>query len=320
MIKLAILDDYQNVALQMADWSVLNDDVEIIIFDDHAVEIDRVAERLQGCEIVCIMRERTPFPRALIEKLPDLKLLVTSGMRNAAVDLAAARDCGITVSGTEGSSHATAELAWGLILALLRHIPLEHQSMREGGWQETLGHDLRGKTLGLLGLGRLGAQVAAVGNAFGMEVLAWSQNLTEERAGECGATRVEMADLLGRADIVSIHLVLSERTRGLLGREEFEQMKSSAALINTSRGPIVNEAALIYALEHGQIHAAGIDVYDVEPLPYDHPLRALDNVILTPHVGYVTEETYRAFYRGMVEDVQAYLAGAPIRVIAPSEK
>ena len=316
MTKIAILDDYQNVALKMADWNLLSEDVEIVVFDDHLAEWERVAERLQGFDIVCIMRERTPFPRALFEALPDLRLLVTSGMRNASIDLEAAVAAGVTVSGTKASGQATAELTWGLILALLRHVPLEDRAMHEGGWQNTIGNELQGKTLGLFGLGRLGSRVAQIGNAFGMEVLAWSQNLTDARASECGARRVDKDALLAASDVVSIHLILSERSRDLLGAAELARMKPTAVLVNTSRGPIVNEAALIEALEHGRIRGAGIDVYDTEPLPYDHPLRKLGNVVLTPHIGYVTEESYRSFYQGMVEAVRAYLDGAPINVIA----
>lgn len=318
MTQVAILDDYQNVALDMADWDSLPDDVEVEVFDDHVADLDGVAARLEEFEIICAMRERTPFPRALIERLPNLKLLVTSGMRNAAIDLEAAADAGITVCGTRSGGPATAELTWGLILSLMRNLPIEHESVVEGGWQINIGNDLNGKTLGIIGLGRLGARVAAVGNAFGMNVVAWSQNLTAERAAEHGAKRVELSELLTGADVVTIHVVLSERTRDLLGRDELAKMKPSAILINTSRGPIVNEQALIDALMQRQIRGAGIDVYGVEPLPYDHPIRHLSNVVLTPHIGYVTEETYRLFYGDMVDDIQAYLDGKPIRVITPS--
>ncbi len=318
MVKIAILDDYQNVARDLADWSVLPADSEIVVFNDYLAGVEPMAERLADFDIVGIMRERTPFPRALFEKLPKLKLLVTTGARNASIDLAAAADHGVTVCGTGGSAQATAELAWGLILGLMRRIPFEDRAMREGHWQTTLGHDLSGKTLGLLGLGRLGSQVAKVGIAFGMDVVGWSQNLTAERAAECGAARAHsLGDLLRAADVVSIHLVLSDRTRDLIGAREFGLMKPTAYLVNTSRGPIVNEAALVDAMQRGAIAGAALDVYDTEPLPDDHPLRGLENTVLTPHIGYVTEATYRVFYTEMVEDIAAYLAGEPIRVIAP---
>jgi len=318
MTQVAILDDYQNVALEMADWNALPSSVEVHVFDDHVADLDGVAARLAEFEVVCAMRERTPFPRALIERLPNLKLLITSGMRNAALDLEAAAEAGITVCGTRSSGHATAELTWGLILCLLRHLPMEHESVVEGGWQVGIGNDLDGKTLGVIGLGRLGRRVAAVGRAFDMKVIAWSQNLTAERAAEHGAERVELDELLSRADVVTIHVVLSERTRDLLGREQLAKMKPSAILINTSRGPIVNEQALVAALTRRQIRGAGLDVYATEPLPYDHPIRHLSNVVLTPHIGYVTEEAYRFFYGDMVENIQAYLDGKPVRVITPS--
>lgn len=318
MTQVAILDDYQNVALEMADWNLLPNGVEIQVFDDHVADLDGVAARLEEFEVICAMRERTPFPRALLERLPNLKLLITSGMRNAAIDVEAAAEAGVIVCGTRAGGHATAELTWGLILCLLRHLPMEHESVVEGGWQVGIGNDLNGKTLGVLGLGRLGGRVAAVGNAFGMKVIAWSQNLTAERAAEHGAERVDLDALLAQSDVVTIHLVLSERTRDLLGRDQLAKMKPTAILINTSRGPIVNEQALIDVLTRRQIRGAGLDVYAVEPLPYDHPIRHLSNVVLTPHVGYVTEETYRLFYGDMVEDIRAYLEGKPIRVITPA--
>jgi phosphoglycerate dehydrogenase-like enzyme len=317
MTSIAVLDDYQNVALEMADWGRLPAGWDVATFVDHVDEQDALVERLEEFEIVCAMRERTPFPRPLLERLPNLKLLITSGARNASIDLRAAADRGVIVCGTGSVGHATAELTWGLILSLYRHIPDEHQSLVEGGWMTTVGNDLGGKTLGLIGLGRLGSRVAAVAKAFDMTVLAWSQNLTSERAAECGAERVELEALLTRADIVSIHVVLSERTRNLIDRPQFAKMKPSAILVNTSRGPIVNEVALVEAVTRGQIRGVGLDVYGVEPLPYDHPLRHLPNSILTPHIGYVTEESYRRFYGDMVENILAYIAGSPIRVIEP---
>jgi phosphoglycerate dehydrogenase-like enzyme len=315
MPKIAILDDYQEVALEMADWGSLPADAEITVFKDHLAEIDAVAERLADFEIVAIMRERTPFPRALFEKLPKLELLVTSGAGNASIDLAAATDHGVTVCGAGASMSSTAELTWGLILALLRHIPLEDSETRAGKWQVTLGRDLHGRILGVLGLGRIGSQVAKVGGAFGMTVIAWSPNLTAERAAERGARLVSKDELLADSDVLSIHMRLSERTRGLIGRRELGLMKPTACLINTSRGPIVEEAALIDALRGGKIGGAGLDVFDIEPLPLDHPLRNLENTVITPHLGYVSNATYRAFYGGMAEDIAAYLAGAPIRVM-----
>lgn len=315
MPKIAILDDYQEVALELADWGSLPADAEVTVFKDHLAEIDAVAERLADFEIVAIMRERTPFPRALFEKLPKLELLVTSGAGNASIDLAAATDHGVTVCGAGASMSSTAELTWGLILALLRHIPLEDSETRAGKWQVTLGRDLHGRTLGVLGLGRIGSQVAKVGDAFGMTVIAWSPNLTAERAAERGARLVSKDELLADSDVLSIHMRLSERTRGLIGRRELGLMKPTACLINTSRGPIVEEAALIDALCDGKIGGAGLDVFDIEPLPLDHPLRNLENTVITPHLGYVSNATYRAFYGGMAEDIAAYLAGAPIRVM-----
>ena len=313
MTKIAVLDDYQNVALQMADWSVLPDDAEVTVFNEYLGDTDAVAAHLADFEIVGIMRERTPFPRALFEKLPNLKLLVTTGMRNASIDLAAAADHGVMVCGTRGLARNTVELTWALILAAARSLPFEDRRMRAGGWQTTLGRDLEGATLGVIGLGRLGSQVATIGKAFGMNLLAWSQNLTAERAAEFDAMLVSKEDLLRQADFVTIHLVLSGRTRGLIDAAELALMKPDAYLINASRGPIVDEAALIAALEAKQIAGAGLDVYDVEPLPADHPFRRLDNVVLSPHIGYVTGNTYRVFYGDMVEAIAGHLNGAPVR-------
>lgn len=315
MPRIAVLDDYQNVALQTADWKKLSSDCEITVFRDHVDGLDALAARLAPFEVIVAMRERTPFPRALLERLPNLRLLVTTGMRNTSIDLEAAAARNVVVCGTPGLPYPTAELAWGLILSLFRRIPQEDRAMREGRWQTTLGLGLNGKVLGVLGLGTLGSRVARVGRAFEMDVLAWSQNLTKERAAEVGATLVPKDELLARADVVSIHLVLSERTRGLVGKRELGLMKRTAFLVNTSRGPIVDETALVEALESGRIAGAGIDVYDEEPLPMEHPLRRAPNTVLTPHLGYVTEETYRVFYGGAVEDIAAWLAGAPIRVL-----
>ena len=316
MSKVAVLDDYQEVALDMADWSSLPADAAVDVFSDHLSEVDDVASRLEPYDVVVAMRERTPFPRSLLERLPNLRLLVTTGMRNASIDVAAARDNGVTVCGTDGVPYSTAELTWALILALLRKIPTEDRAIRQGDWQVTMGEGLHSKTLGVVGLGRLGSQVATVGGAFGMNVVAWSQNLTAERAAHFGATLVTRDELLSESDVVTIHLVLSGRTRGLIGAEELSLMKPSAYVVNTSRGPIVDEEALIDALRTGTIAGAGLDVFDIEPLPADHPLRSLPNTVVTPHMGYVTAETYRVFYRDAVEDIRLFLAGSPTRVIA----
>ncbi|MFH0846824.1 MAG: D-2-hydroxyacid dehydrogenase family protein [Chloroflexota bacterium] len=316
-MKIAVLDDYQQVALKLADWSVLPANTRVLAFDDHLANPDAVKERLNSFKVVVAMRERTPFPRELLESLPALQLLVTTGMRNASIDTVAATDLGIMVCGTRSGGPSTAELAWGLILALLRHIPQEYESIRQGLWQTTLGTDLVGKTLGLLGLGNLGSHMAIIGNAFGMSVLAWSQNLTAERASKFGAALVAKDNLFAQSDVLSIHLQLSDRSRGLAGARELALMKPSAYLINTSRGPIVDETALLKTLEAHKIAGAGLDVYDEEPLPSGHPLMKLDNVVMTPHLGYVTRETYQRFYPDAVEDIMAYLSGKPTRVLNP---
>ena len=316
MARVALLDDYQGVALRMADWKSLPAGTELVAFSDHLADEGALATRLADFDIVMAMRERTAFTRSLLERLPKLRLLITAGMRNASIDMKAAAERGVLVCGTAGLPYPTAELAWGLILGLMRHIPAEDRATREGRWQVSLGLGLNGKTFGVLGLGTLGSRVAKVGHAFEMEVLAWSQNLTAARAAEVGATLVPKDELLARSDIVSIHLVLSERTRGLLGARELGLMKRSAYLVNTSRGPIVDEAALIAALRNGTIAGAGLDVFDPEPLPADHPFRSLPNIVVTPHLGYVTEETYRVFYGHALEGVQAFLRGAPVRVLS----
>jgi len=315
MFRVGILDDYQQISLQMANWESLGSGVEVHAFFDNLIDIPRLAERLQDFDAVVLMRERTPFPRALFQCLPNLRLVVTTGRRNASIDINAATERGIVVTGTDIVSDPTAELTWGLIIALLRQLPYEEQAMRNGKWQSTIGRTLRDRTLGVLGLGKLGSQVAKVGNAFGMEVLAWSQNLTRERAVECGAVYASKDFLLENSDIVSIHLVLSDRTRSFIGGDEFARMKSTACLVNTSRGPIVNEAALLHALQSRCIAGAALDVYDTEPLPADHPLRRLNNVVLSPHLGYVTEENYRLVYGQAVENIRAFLDGNPIRMM-----
>jgi phosphoglycerate dehydrogenase-like enzyme len=315
MVRVAVLDDYQNVALQMTDWSALPTDVEVRVFQDHLNDEDALVGRLKDFAIVMAMRERTPFPRSTFERLPSLKLLTTTGMRNAAIDMQAATDHGVTVCGTGGVIYPTAELTWGLILSLLRHIHREDHATRGGRWQISMGVDLNGKTLGVIGLGNLGSQVATVGKAFQMRVIAWSQNLTAERAAHFGVELVSKDELLSQADVVSIHLVLSERTRGLLGARELGLMKPTAYLVNTSRGPIVDEKVLVNALQNKQIAGAALDVFDEEPLPLDHPLRHFDNSVITPHVGYVTENTYKIFFDQTVENIKAFIDGTPIRVI-----
>ena len=315
MHRIAVLDDYQSVAARFADWSHVPEPVDVVEFHDHVDDENALAARLQPFDVVVAMRERTPFPRSLLERLPNLRLLVTTGKRNASIDVAAAAERGITVSGTASHASGPVELTWALILAVARHIPQEHASVGQGGWQETVGTDLAGATLGVLGLGRLGERVATIGQAFGMDVVAWSQNLTDERAAEVGVRRVDKDELFATADVVTAHLVLSDRTRGLIGRNELERMKRTAILVNTSRGPIVDEQALLDALTDGTIAGAGLDVFDQEPLPRDHPLRTALRTVLTPHLGYVTEKTYEVFFREAVEDVAAFLAGNPVRML-----
>ena len=314
-VQAAILDDYQNIAKPLIARRDVPDNLEIKVFHDHLIDEDALADRLRDFEVVCVMRERTPFRRGLLERLPNLRLLVTSGMRNASIDMTAAAERGVTVCGTPSVGGPTAELAWGLIIGLLRHIPREDRATREGRWQETVGGGLLGKTLGVAGLGKLGARVARVGLAFEMDVIAWSQNLTAERCREVGATRVSKEELLSRSDILTIHLVLSDRTRGLLGAAELATMKPTAVLVNTSRGPIVDEKALVEALERGTIAGAGLDVYDTEPLPLDHPLRSCGNTVVTPHLGYVEEANYGAYFDGYLAAVRGYLDGSPVNVV-----
>ncbi|MFC5332135.1 D-2-hydroxyacid dehydrogenase family protein [Mycobacterium branderi] len=295
-MKVAILDDYQNVALSMADWSSVAARAEITTFNDHVAEPDAVVERLAPFDVVCVMRERTPLPRNVIERLPRLKMIASTGPFNAAVDVAAAKERGIHVSTTGGYIESTVELTWALILAAARRLVDETLSVRTGGWQTTVGRQLGGSVLGVLGLGRIGRRVARVGAAFGMDVIAWSTNLTPEAAEKASATYVSREELFARADVLTIHLVLSERTRGLVGAAELGLMKPTALLVNTSRGPIVDEAALVEALRTQRIAGAGLDVFDVEPLSAGHPLRRLDNVVATPHIGYVADRVYRVFY------------------------
>jgi phosphoglycerate dehydrogenase-like enzyme len=317
MLRAAILDDYQDVALKFADWSPVAQDVEVTVFNEPFKDQSEAIEKLQGFAIVVGMRERTPFPRAVIEALPDLKLLITTGARNNSFDVKAANDRGVTVCGTGTFGNPTVGIVFGLILELTRHIGFENARMKAGEpWQVTIGRDLEGLTLGIVGLGKLGSRVAAVGKAFGMKVIAWSQNLTPENASAGGAEYASREDLFAQADIVSIHLVLSDRSRGLVNAEDIGRMKRTAYLINTARAPIVDQTALLKALDEKRIAGAGLDVFDVEPLPVDHPYRKLDNVVLTPHLGYVSEQTYRKFYSDIVENIRAFLDGKPVRVIA----
>jgi phosphoglycerate dehydrogenase-like enzyme len=313
--QVAVLDDYQQVALSSADWSPVTGRAEVSVFTEHITGTAELARRLAPFEVIAAMRERTPFPAGLLAQLPALKLLITTGMRNASIDLAAARQHGVTVCGTGGAGAGTPELTWGLIMALTRSIPQEDAGVRAGGWQFTVGRDLAGSTLGLLGLGRIGQRVARYAKAFEMEILAWSENLTEERARECGARLVSKAELFAESDIVSVHVQLSGRTAGLIGATELALLGPDGYLVNTSRGPIVDEQALISALRGGVIAGAALDVFDTEPLPAGHPLRTLPSTVLTPHLGYVTGQAYEAFYTGIVEDLVAWLDGSPVRVI-----
>ncbi|MBP0457169.1 D-2-hydroxyacid dehydrogenase family protein [Streptomyces montanisoli] len=312
-MRIAILDDYQHVALGFADWDSLGADIET--FHEPFADEDAIVRRLAGFDVVVAMRERTPLPARVLRRLTDLRLLVTTGGGNRSIDIPVAGELGITVCHTGYMSHPTAELTWALILAAVRGLPAENRSVRDGGWQTGVGGDLHGRTLGLLGLGRLGSRVAAIGQAFGMETIAWSRNLTQEKAAEHGVRAVGKDELFASADVVSIHLVLSERSRGLVGAAELAAMKPTALLVNTSRGPIVDEYALLAALREHRIGGAALDVFAQEPLPARHPLRGLDNALLTPHVGYVTRDTYEVFYRDAVEDIAAWAAGEPVRVL-----
>jgi phosphoglycerate dehydrogenase-like enzyme len=314
--RIAVLDDYQQIATTYADWSKVPD-AEVVVFHDHVADEDALVARLASFDILVAMRERTPFPRSLLSRLPNLELLVTSGARNKSIDLEAATDLGITVCGTGNLSTPAVELTWALILAAVRHVPQEDAGMRAGGWQHTVGGDLAGTTLGVIGLGRLGERVARIGQAFGMDVVAWSQNLTDERAAEVGVRRVEKDELMSTADVVTIHVVLSDRTRGLIGASDLALMKHTAVLVNTSRGPIVDEQALVDAIRQDRIGGAGLDVFDIEPLPVDHPLRELRRVVLTPHIGYGTRGSYAIYHGEAVEDVLAWLGGNPVRVMNP---
>jgi phosphoglycerate dehydrogenase-like enzyme len=312
-MKIAILDDYQNNATDLADWGSLA--AEVVVFTKPFADADEAVRSLAGFDVLVAMRERTRFPAEVLERLTDLRLLVSTGPANAAIDVAAARRLGITVCGTGYESHATIEHTWALILGSARNLTVEAESMRSGGWQVTVGEGLYGKTLGILGLGRVGSEVARVGQVFGMNTIAWSQNLTPETAAEHGVRAVTKEQLFAESDVLSIHVVLSERTRGLVGAAELRSMKPSAVLVNTSRGPVVDEVALVDVLREGRIRGAAIDVFDTEPLPADHQLRSLPNALLTGHVGYVNRDLYKIFYRDSVEDIAAFRAGSPIRLM-----
>ena len=316
MIRAAILDDYQNVAMSFADWSPIAKDVEIKVFNTPFKSRDEAVKALRGFAIIVGMRERTPFPRAMIEALPDLKLLITTGAKNNSFDLKAAAERGVTVCGTGGFGSPTTGVVFGLLLELTRRIGFENARLKTGQpWQVTIGPDLEGMTLGVLGLGKLGQRSAAVAKAFGMNVIAWSQNLTAEKAAAAGATYVSKEDLFAKADAITIHVVLSDRSRGLVGAADLGRMKKTAYLVNTSRGPIIDEAALIAALREKRIAGAGLDVFDIEPLPLDHPYRTMDNVVITPHLGYVSTQNYAKYFPDIVTDIRAFLDGKPVRVI-----
>jgi len=317
MLKVAVLDDYLGIVHEVADWHALPDGVEVRVFTDHLTDEDAIAERLKDFGVVVGMRERTPFPRSLLAKLPNLALLVTLGKTNRSFDIPFATESGIVVTGTGGSESDPMELTWGLILALARNIPREDQATRAGHWQTSIGVRLAGKTLGVVGLGVIGAQVVRVGKAFDMTVIAWSQNLTGERASDCGATAVTKEDLLAHSDIVTLHLRLSDRTRGVLGAPEFARMKSTAYLINTARSGLIDEAALIDALRNRRIAGAGLDVFEEEPLPTNHLLRGLENTVITPHLGGMTIDRYRSHYNQVIEDILSYLDSNPVRILNP---
>ena len=306
-MQVAVLDDYQNVALRLADWSAVRRHAEITVFNDHLDNPGAVVDRLRPFDAVCVMRERTPLTREILEQLPRLKLIASTGPRNASIDTQAAAERGILVTATGYDSTPTIEFAWSLILASMRGIDREAASLRAGGWQTGLGSNLRGKSLGVVGLGNIGREVARIGLAFGMKVIAWSQNLTQEKASAAGATLVDKGTLFREADVITVHLVLSGRTRGLIGAPELALMKPTARLINSSRGPIVDQAALIKALQARTIAGAAVDVFDTEPLPADHPFRTLDNLLATPHIGYVTEELYHTFYCDAAASIAAWL-------------
>lgn len=315
LIQVAILDDYQDVALQIADWSSLEGKAHIVSFQDHLSDAKTLIERLKPFDVICVMRECTPLPRSILEQLPHLKLISSTGKRNASIDLSAAQELGITACHTGYTSHGAVELTWCLILAIARNLCKEVSSMKEGKWQTTIGGDLQGKTLGILGLGSIGGSVTKIAKAFGMKVVAWSPNLNEERAKLHEVEYVSKKQLFEASDMLTIHLVYSAQTYDIISTQELSWMKETAYLINTSRGQLVNENALIEALHNKKIAGAALDVYNIEPLPKSHPFRSMDNVIATPHIGFVTKETYKIFYRDTIENIQAWLVNQPIRVM-----
>ncbi|MGD9829159.1 MAG: D-2-hydroxyacid dehydrogenase family protein [Hyphomicrobiaceae bacterium] len=315
MARIAILDDYQDVARKLSDWSRLEKEHEVVVFTRHLGGVEQCAEALAPFDVVAITRERTAFPRALIEKLTNLKLIATAGMRNAAIDMAAAKERGIMVCGTSSTPHSTSELTMALILAFARNLAYEDRRMREGHWQSTVGTTLHGRTLGVVGLGKQGGEVAHLARAFGMKLIGWSQNMTDEQAAKHGATRVSKEELFRTADVVTLHLVLSDRTRGIVGAPELALMQPTAFIVNTSRGPLIDEKALLEALHAGRIKGAAIDVYETEPLPPDHPLRSAPRTLLSPHLGYVSEETLRVFHGQNADSIAHWLAGSPVRVL-----
>ena len=314
-MRIAVLDDYQDVALQMTDWSPVLERAEVDVFNAHVDDEDALVRRLAPYDAVVLMRERTPLPGTVVRRLPGLRLVVSTGRKNASIDLEACRAAGITVCGTDSPASAPGELTWALILALSRNLVGEATAMAGGGWQSTIGRDLAGRTLGVVGLGRIGTQVATVGRAFGMRVLAWSRHLTPQRAADAGVVAAPFDRLFAEADVVTVHLALNAQTRGLVGAHELELMKQDAFLVNTSRAGIVDTDALLHVLAAGHLGGVGLDVYDEEPLPADHPLRTAPRTLLTPHLGYVTQGVYRTFFAGVVEDIVAYLDGAPVRVL-----
>jgi len=306
-IKIAVLDDYQQVAFKMANWDNVKSNADVSVFNDHVADEAAVVERLISFDVVCVMRERTPLTHNILSQLPNLKLIVSTGARNASIDNQAVADFGIELKHTRYLATGAPEITWALLMALAKHIPQESGNFKSGGWQQTIGMDLAGKTIGIVGLGRVGDKIAQFAKAFDMKIIAWSQNLTVEKAEAAGATLVSKEELFKQADFVTVHLVLSDRTRGIIGKQEFELMKSTALFINTSRGPLVNEQALIEILQQNKIAGAAVDVFDQEPLPADHPIRKLDNLLATSHIGYVTENTYRLFYGDTVNILEEWL-------------
>ncbi len=317
MVRIAVIDDYQSVAHRMADWDSLPEGTDIDFYQDHLSDLESLVGRLGSYEVVQFMRERTPFTKPLLDALPKLELLSGTGGGFRSFDIDAATERGVLITRSGGAGSSTEELAWALILAVARSLPQEDRAMREGRWQTQLGVGLSGRNLGIIGLGRLGSRVAKLGQAFGMELLAWSPWQTAERAAENGATFLPREEFFAQSDVVTIHIPLTDESTGLVNAEDLKNMKPSAYLINTSRGPILNEVDLVKALQDGTIAGAGLDVFDEEPLPIDHPFLKLTNTVLTPHIGFVSEESYRAFYSNALDNIKAYLAGNPTNMVNP---